>query len=61
MDSTIIKEESLDELAKLIGLEKQISRITEEAMNGKIDFQEALIKRVSMLKNQPIEILNFKK
>ena len=58
MDSTIIKEESLDELAKLIGLEKQVSRITEEAMNGKIDFQEALIKRVSMLKNQPVEILN---
>ena len=58
MDSTIIKEESLDELAKLIGLEKEISRITEEAMNGKIDFQEALIKRVSMLKNQPVEILN---
>jgi len=58
MDSTIIKEESLDELAKLIGLEKEVSRITEEAMNGKIDFQEALIKRVSMLKNQPVEILN---
>lgn len=58
MDSTIIKEESLDELAKLIGLEKEVSIITEKAMNGEIDFQEALIKRVSMLKNQPIEILN---
>ena len=58
MDSTIIKEESLDELAKLIGLEKEVSRITEEAMNGKIDFKEALIKRVSMLKNQPVGILN---
>ena len=58
MDSTIIKEESLDELAKLIGLEKEISIITEKAMNGEIDFQEALIKRVSMLKNQPTEILN---
>ena len=58
MDSTIIKEESLDELAKLIGLEKEISKITEEAMNGEIDFQEALFKRVNMLKNQPIEILN---
>ena len=58
MDSTIIKEESLDELAKLIGLEKEVSIITEEAMNGEIDFQEALIKRVSMLKNQPTEILN---
>ena len=58
MDGTIIKEESLDELAKLIGLEKEVSIITEKAMNGEIDFQEALIKRVSMLKNQPTEILN---
>ena len=58
MDSTIIKEESLDELAKLIGLEKEVSIITEKAMNGEIDFQEALVKRVSMLKNQPTEILN---
>ena len=58
MDSTIIKEESLDELAKIVGLEKEVSIITEKAMNGEIDFQEALIKRVSMLKNQPIEILN---
>ena len=58
MDSTIIKEESLDELAKSIGLGKEVSEITEEAMNGRIDFKEALIKRVSVLENQPIEILN---
>jgi phosphoserine phosphatase len=58
MDSTIIMEESLDELAKLIGLEKEVSKITSDAMNGKIDFEQALIKRVSMLKNQPITILN---
>ena len=58
MDSTIIMEESLDELAKLIGLEKEVSKITSDAMNGKIDFEQALIKRVSMLKNQPITIFN---
>ena len=58
MDSTIIQEESLDELAKLVGLKTEVSNITAEAMNGKIDFQEALIRRVSMLRNQPIQILN---
>ena len=58
MDSTIIQEESLDEIAKLIGLEKEISIITHNAMNGKIDFEQALIQRVAMLKDQPIEILD---
>ena len=58
MDSTIIQEESLDELAKLIGLEKEVSTITNDAMNGKIDFEQALIKFASMLKNQPITIFN---
>ena len=42
MDSTIIKEESLDELAKQIGKEKEVSFITNEAMNGRIDFKKAL-------------------
>jgi len=57
MDSTIIKEESLDELAKQIGKEKEIIRITKEAMNGRIDFKKALLKRVAILKGQPVKIL----
>ncbi len=57
MDSTIIKEESLDELAKQIGKEKEVIRITNEAMNGKIDFKKALMERVAILKDQPAEIL----
>ena len=57
MDSTIIKEESLDELARQIGKEKEVVKITEDAMNGKIDFKKALLKRVSILKGQPPEIL----
>ncbi len=57
MDSTIIKEESLDELARQIGREKEVIKITNEAMNGRIDFKEALLKRVAILKNQPTEIL----
>ncbi len=58
MDSTIIQEESLDEIAKLIGLEKEVSTITNDAMNGKIDFEQALIQRVKMLKDQPVELLD---
>ena len=57
MDSTIIKEESLDELAKLIGKEKEIIQITKEAMEGKIDFKKALFDRVSMLKGVSFDIL----
>ena len=58
MDSTIIKEESLDEIARQIGKEKEIIKITKEAMNGKVDFRLALQKRVAMLKGQPASILN---
>ena len=58
MDSTIIKEESLDELAKLIGKEKEIVQITKNAMEGKIDFKKALFKRVSMLKGVSFDILD---
>ena len=57
MDSTIIKEESLDELAKQIGKEKEVKRITNDAMNGRIDFKRALLERVAILKGQPVEIL----
>ena len=57
MDSTIIKEESLDELAKLIGKEKEIIQITKEAMEGKIDFKKALFDRVSMLEGISLDVL----
>ena len=61
MDSTIIEEESLDQLGKLIGKEKNIIEITQDAMNGIIDFEEALIRRVAMLKNHPADILDLLK
>ena len=57
MDSTIIKEESLDELARQIGKEKEVSYITKEAMNGRIEFKKALNKRVSILKGYSTDIL----
>ena len=61
MDSTIIKEESLDELAKQIGKEKEISFITHEAMNGRIDFKKALLDRVAILKGKSGNILEILK
>jgi len=61
MDSTIIEEESLDQLGKLIGKEKNIIEITEDAMNGIIDFEEALIRRVAMLKGHSADILDILK
>ncbi len=57
MDSTIIKEESLDELAKQIGKEKEVKFITNEAMNGRLDFKKALIERVAILKGNSTDIL----
>ena len=57
MDSTIIREESLDELAKLIGKEKEISFITNEAMNGRVQFKKALLDRVAILKGTSTDSL----
>ena len=57
MDSTIIKEESLDELARQIGKEKEVSYITNAAMNGALDFKKALTDRVAILKGNSADIL----
>jgi phosphoserine phosphatase len=50
VDSTFINIEAIDELAKLVGKESQVSKITEDAMNGKLDFEAALRERVKFLK-----------
>lgn len=50
MDSTLIQTEVIDELAEACGVGKEVRAITEEAMNGEIDFDQSLIKRVSKLK-----------
>ncbi|MDC3072094.1 phosphoserine phosphatase SerB [bacterium] len=58
MDGTIIQEESLNELAKHLGQEEKIKKITSEAMNGKIDFKKALIERVAILQGCKTQILD---
>jgi phosphoserine phosphatase len=50
MDSTMISAECIDELADFAGLKPQIAAITERAMQGELDFREALTERVALLK-----------
>jgi phosphoserine phosphatase len=49
MDSTMIQAECIDELADFAGLKDQIAGITERAMQGELDFAEALTERVRLL------------
>src|SRR6476620_2643501 len=49
MDSTIIGQECIDELADYAGLKEKVSRITERAMHGELDFRGALRERVQLL------------
>lgn len=50
MDSTIVDGEMIDEMARLAGAEEAVTRVTERAMKGEIDFEESLRKRVAYLK-----------
>ena len=58
MESTIIENEMLDELAEFLGLRERIAGITARAMNGEIDFSGALIERVGLLKGLPVARLD---
>ena len=58
MDSTMIGQECIDELADYAGLKPQIAAITERAMRGEIEFEGALRERVGLLKGQPEQILD---
>ena len=49
MDSTMIQQECIDELADFAGLKEKISAITERAMQGELDFESALLERVGLL------------
>jgi phosphoserine phosphatase len=58
MESTMIENEMLDELADFLGLREKIAGITARAMNGEIDFAAALDERVVLLKGLPIARLD---
>lgn len=55
MDSTMIGQECLDELAGALGLKEKVAAITERAMRGEIAFEPALRERVALLKGLPAQ------
>lgn len=57
MDSTTIQIECIDEIARLYNVGDEVSKITELAMQGKLDFNESLRARVGKLKDAPVSIL----
>jgi phosphoserine phosphatase len=57
MDSTLLRGEVIDELAEEAGAGERVSKITEAAMRGEIDFDESLRLRVSALKGLPETVL----
>ena len=58
MDSTLLRIEVIDELARKMGVVDQVSTITEAAMNGEIDFDESFRRRVRLLKGMKREVIN---
>ena len=53
MDSTMIGQECIDELADFVGVKAHVAGITERAMRGEIEFEPALRERVALLKDLP--------
>ncbi|MEH2471183.1 phosphoserine phosphatase [Nitrobacteraceae bacterium AZCC 2161] len=58
MDSTMIGQECIDELADFAGLKAHVAAITERAMRGEIEFEPALRERVALLKGLPVAIVD---
>jgi phosphoserine phosphatase len=53
MDSTMIQQECIDELADEAGFGERVAAITARAMNGELDFEAALLERVGLLRDLP--------
>jgi|SRR5580704_3370532 phosphoserine phosphatase len=58
MDSTMIGQECIDELADFVGKKAHVAAITERAMRGEIEFAPALIERVALLKGLPASVID---
>ena len=58
MDSTMIGQECIDELAAFVGLKDHVAAITERAMRGEIAFEPALRERVALLKGLPVSVVD---
>jgi len=59
MDSTFIKNEVIDLLAKAAGVGEKVAAITERSMRGDLDFQESLAQRVALLKDLPLSAIDI--
>lgn len=57
-DSTLMDGETLEFLAREVGIAEEIKKITYKAMNGELDFFESLVKRVSLLKGLSLRRVN---
>ena len=58
VDGTLILEEVIDLLGREAGHEEEISKITSQAMRGKLDFESSLSKRVSLLEDLPVSVFD---
>ena len=58
MDSTMIGQECIDELADFVGLKAHVAKITERAMRGEIEFEPALRERVALLKGLSASVVD---
>ncbi|MDO6585983.1 phosphoserine phosphatase SerB [Salipiger sp. 1_MG-2023] len=58
MDSTMIQQECIDELADEAGVGARVKDITARAMNGELDFEGALIERVGLLRDLPESVID---
>ena len=58
MDSTMIGQECIDELADYAGLKAHVAGITERAMRGEIEFEPALRERVALLRGLPVSVVD---
>lgn len=57
MDSTMIQQECIDELADEAGVGAHVAGITARAMNGELDFEDALRERVGLLRGLPASVI----
>lgn len=61
VDSTVIKEEGIDELARFCGKGKEVARVTSQAMGGSMTFQDALNIRLNIIRPSQKDVANFLK
>jgi phosphoserine phosphatase len=58
MDSTIVEQETLDELADVVGRKAEVAAITEQAMRGELDFRAALRARIALIAGTPASVID---